>query len=234
MWKWKRKEKKFVDERILKESNALAAKLYYATTILTILTLATKVICKLPVYVYALDLIVLLAGIGYICVCELRKGILFMKEKDEALKNIHQEILAKAWNIEFSIVIFGELVFLFVAGKYFFWVLSYLVVWFVPALVYTIAAIKNGWLIWGSKRREKDGKKYFKKRVVIGALFYGVFMGFPMLFKGGTFHPEGFLWILGMAAGWGIPFYLIFMLMMKVAEKRADKKLEEKELQIEE
>lgn len=50
-----------------------------------------------------------------------------------------------------------------------------------------------------------------------------------MLFKGGVFHPEGILWILGLAVMWGVPFYLIFAGFMKVAEKRADKILEEQE-----
>jgi len=101
-------------------------------------------------------------------------------------------------------------------------------------LIYSIAAIKNGWLIWGSKKREMEGKKNFKVRVVISSLFFGLFTGFLFLFKDGAFQPKGILWILGMGISWGIMFYFMFIGMMKVAEKRADKKVEEKENSVEE
>ena len=55
-----------------------------------------------------------------------------------------------------------------------------------------------------------------------------------MLFQDGAFHPEGLLWVLGMAAGWGIPFYLIMMGFMKISEKMADKKAMKKEMENEE
>lgn len=61
-----------------------------------------------------------------------------------------------------------------------------------------------------------------------------MFMGFPMLFKDGVFHIEGLLWVFGMAAGWGISFYLMFAGFMKLAEKRADKNVDKKEIENEE
>ena len=54
------------------------------------------------------------------------------------------------------------------------------------------------------------------------------------LIKDGKFDPMGILWVLGTAALFGIPFYFAMMLMIKTAEKRADKNLEEKEKAIEE
>ena len=69
---------------------------------------------------------------------------------------------------------------------------------------------------------------------MLGALVYGLIMGFPQLYHDGAFHAEGILWVLGMAALWGIPFYLIFVGIMKVSENKADKNLKEKELQSEE
>ena len=61
-----------------------------------------------------------------------------------------------------------------------------------------------------------------------------MFVGFPMLFQDGVFQPEGLLWVFGLAAGWGIPFYLIFAGFMKLAEKRADKNVGKKEIEDEE
>lgn len=230
---WNRK-KQPVDERIEKESNRLAAKMYYLMTVLTIALLILKLWYKVPVYVYALELISLVASGIYCIVSELKYGILFLKDKDEELLSIHHKVLTKAMMISFLIITIGELLFIFVAYEYLEWVELYFVVWGIPALISSFFAIKNGWLIWGTKKKEQDGKKELKKRTAIGALFFGIIMGFPMLFQEGAFHPEGLLWILGMAAGWGIPFYLIFAGIMKVSEKMADKKSVKKEIEDEE
>ncbi len=226
---FKRKEKNLPDERIKKESNHLSAKMYYVITVLTIVSLIVKLVCKVPFYVYLLEILALLGSIGYVLVSEVRKGILFVKEKDETLQTIHEEMLSNAMTISFWILIIGEWIFLFVAEKYSAWIVSYFAIWLVPALIITIASIKNGWLIWGTQKRKVEGKKSFKKRVAIGALVYGVILGFPMLFKDGVFHPEGLLWILGMGAMWGVLFYFAFTGFMKVAEKKADKILKEQE-----
>ena len=61
-------------------------------------------------------------------------------------------------------------------------------------------------------------------------LFYGIIMGAPQLYHDGAFHIEGILWILGMAAMWGVPFYFIFALLVDKGEKKADKQLDEVEL----
>lgn len=230
---WKRKNQP-VDERIEKESNRLAAKMYYLMTVLTVAVLVVKLWYKVPVYVYALELISLAASGIYALVSEWKYGILFLKDKDEELLSIHHKVLSKAMMISFWIIIVGELLFIFIANKYMEWVELYFVVWGIPALIITFLSIKNGWLIWGTQKKEKSGKKELAKRTTIGALFFGLFMGFPMLFQDGAFHPEGLLWVFGMAAGWGIPFYLIFAGIMKVSEKMADKKAEKKEVEDEE
>lgn len=192
---WNRK-KQPVDERIEKESNRLAAKMYYLMTVLTTALLILKLWYKVPVYVYALELISLVASGIYCIVSELKYGILFLKDKDEDMLSIHHKVLSKAMMISFWNIITGELVFLFFAGEYIKWVELYFVVWGIPALISSFFAIKNGWLIWGTKKKEQDGKKELKKRTAIGALFFGIIMGFPMLFQEGAFHPEGLLWIL--------------------------------------
>lgn len=233
---WK-KEKQVVDERIQKESNKLTAKLYYVVVVLTIISMVVKIACKFPVYVYGLEIIALVTSLAYFFVNEIGKGILFLKNKDEELLNLHNSILTKAYMIVFWILIVGELFYFILIREHVEWVLSalsYVAIWFVPALIQTIASIKNGWFIWGSKKKEVKGKKDFKKRVVYGSLFYGLFVGFPFLYKDGAFHPEGILWVLGLAVGWGIPFYFIMMLLMKVAEKKADEKLEEQVEEVEE
>lgn len=231
---WSKKSKGFKDERIVKESNKLSAKMFYVITVATVVMLVIKLVCKLPVYVYAVEIVALAASLLYVLAAELQKGILFVKNKDEELKSIHEAVLTNGMMTSFWIVILGEFLFMFFAGDYFFWTLSYLAIWFIPALVITIAAVKNGWMIWGSKKRETEGKKNFKVRVAIGSLVYGIIVGGSFVYKDGVFHPEGILWVLGLAAFWGILFYGGMSLFMKASEDKADKKLKEKENEIEE
>lgn len=226
---WKKKEKPPVDERIERESNRLSAKMFYVITLLTAVLLVVKIVNALPVKVYLLEVITILAGVIYYIAAEVKAGIFLVRKRDEVLTAIHEKNLAKAMNVEFNILVFGELLFMFVMIEYFIWLPAYFLVWLPPALIITIASIKNGWIIWGTKKREKDGKKEFKKRVVIGSLFYGVIVSGPRCFKDGAFDPTGLLWIAGTAAMWGILFYLIMSGVMKWSEKKADQKVKEQE-----
>lgn len=231
MWKNKKQP---VDERIEKESNCISGKMYYLMNILMIASIVVKLFYKVPMYVYALELLALAVSGIFFLVSEWKYGILFLKEKDEELLSIHYKILSKVMMISFWMIIIGEIPFPLIAIEYMKWTLLYFAIWGIPALIITFFSIKNGWLIWGTKKKEKNGKQELKKRVVIGALFYGLIMGFPELFQDGVFQIKGLLWIFGMAAGWGIPFYLIFAGIMKISEKSADKNVVKKELEYEE
>ena len=231
---WSKKSKGMKDERIAKESNKLSAKMFYVMTVATVILMVVKIACKVPVYVYLVEIIALAASLLYALAAELKKGILFVKNKDEELQSIHEAVLANGMMVNFWIIIIGEFLFMFLAGEYFFWTLSYFAIWLIPALIITIASIKNGWIIWGGKKRETEGKKNLKVRVAIGSLVYGIIVGGSFVYKDGVFHPEGILWVLGLAAFWGILFYGGMSLVMKASENKADKKLEEKEKEIEE
>ena len=226
---WKKKEKPLPDERIEKESNHLSAKMFYVLTILTAALMLVKIIVAQPVIVYAVEIVTLLVGIGYYVTAEVKSGLWGVKECDEVLTTIHEKNLAKAMNAEFMVLIWGELIYMFVVKAYFLWLPAYFLVWMPPALIITIASIKNGWIIWGTKKREKEGKKDFKKRVAIGSLFYGIIVCGPRCFKDGAFQWKGLLFVAGAAAMWGILFYLIMSGMMKISEKKADKNVKEQE-----
>ena len=129
MW---RNKKQPVDERIEKESNRLAAKMYYLMSVLTVVVIIVKMCYKVPVYVYGLELISLVASGIYAIVSELKYGILFLKDKDEELLSIHYKNLSKAMMISFYIIIIGELLFIFTAYEYFGWVILYFVIWGIP------------------------------------------------------------------------------------------------------
>lgn len=229
---FKRKEK-VVDERIEKESNKLNAKMYALMLVLTNACLIFKITKGLPFYLYALEIIVELTMILYFLVKESQSGILFMNKKDEATQTLHEGVLAKAFNIAFNIVVEGEFLLMFGlliwAKEYFFWVLSYLVIWVPAALIITVLSIKRGWLVWGSKKKEQEGTKAFGKRVVFGSLGYGCFMSVFFMIMTGEISLKLLALIPIMAAMWGIPFYFIMLLFVKKAEKQADKQLEEVE-----
>ncbi len=226
---FKRKQK-VVDERIEKESNKLSAKMYGLMLVLTNACLIYKIVKGLPFYLYALEIIVELTMILYLLVKESQSGILFMNKRDEATQTLHEGILAKAFNLAFNIVVEGEFLVMFGlliwAREYFFWVLSYLLIWFPAALIITILSIKRGWFVWGTKKKEQEGKKNFGKRVVIGSLEYGCFMSVFFMIMKGEISLKLLALIPIMAAMWGIPFYFIMLFLMKKAEKQADKKVE--------
>lgn len=225
-----KKKKQQVDERIEKETNKLSAKMYALMLVLTNACLIYKIVKGLPFYLYALEIIIELTMILYFLVKESQSGILFMNKKDEATQTLHESVLAKAFNLAFNIVVEGEFLLMFGlliwAREYFFWVLSYLVIWVPAALIITILSIKRGWLVWGTKKKEQEGTKAFGKRVVIGSLGYGCFMGVFLMIMTGKFAVKYLVMIPVMAAMWGIPFYFIWLLMVKKAEKQADKKVE--------
>ena len=113
MWK---KRTQPLDERIEKESNHMASKMYFLLSVLTIVAIVVKICYQVPVYVYALELISLVASGIYAIVSELKYGILFLKDKDEELLSIHHKVLSKAMMISFWIIIVGELLFIFIAS----------------------------------------------------------------------------------------------------------------------
>lgn len=214
------------DERLEKESNVLSAKMFYVITFLLLISLIIKLVSKLPFQVYALEVLCLLASGIYFFTMEIGKGILAVRKKDEALLEIHRSVLAKAFMIDFWLLLAGELIFIYVLKDYFVWVLSYMIAWMLPALVIAIASITKGWLIRGGKAQGKKDRKSVLIRVILGSAAFGILTGFPDLYHDGAFHVKGILSIIGMGATWGILFYLSMSFLIRLSEKRADKRLE--------
>lgn len=219
--------KRIKDERLIKESNKLNAKMFYLISVLLLIVVTIQAVNKLPIQVYGLGLLSFVISSGYVIIQKARKGLFFLKEKDEVLESINQSILATGFTIDFWILIIGEFLLMFLNLEYTWWYVIYLLTVMIPSLIITIFSIKNGWLIWGGQKRQEVGKKELRKGVVIGALFFGIVMSFPELYHDGTFHAEGILWLLGMAIMWGVPFYFIFSLLVDAGEKKADKQIKE-------
>ena len=242
----KKNQAQVKDERIEKESNKLMTPMFYLFSAGLFACLVVKLVLGEPWYNFILEIACLVPAWGYALVKRAQSGILVLKEKDDALLSIRDAINSKAFMISFWVIIIGELFYMFAMTDYFSrygiikpdeegwtreltWLFVYLAVWFVPAIIITVGMLKKGWMIWGSKKQETVGKKAFAKRVVVGALFFGLIMGVPELIANGIFYAKGWLMILGMAAGWGILFYFAMLGMIKLSEKNADKAVKEQE-----
>ncbi len=227
------------DERIAKESNKLSAKMFYLQSALIIIALVIKLVIGVPLQVFCLEIISLVVGIGYFVVQEMRKGIFLLKNKDDALQSIHEEVLAKAYNLEMMLLVFGELIFMYALPEYFAWLALYLIMWFIPAIVVTKASVKKGWLQWGTKKREVVGKKSLKIRCVFGGIAFGVMMiptFLPMWLIDGKLVWTELIWIPIEMVMFGVLFYIVFTRMVDKGAKKADEALpvDEGEMTLEE
>lgn len=242
----KKNQTQVKDERIEKETNKLMTPMFYLLSAGLMACLVLKLVLGEPWYNFILEILCLVPAWGYALTKRVQSGILVMKEKDDALISIRDAIHSKAFMISFWVIIIGEVLYMFAMTDYFSrygiiepeevswpremtWLVVYLAVWLVPAIIVTVNTLKKGWMVWGSKKREVTGKKEFGKRVAIGSLFFGLIMGLPELIANGIFYAKGWLMILGMAAMWGILFYFAMLGLIKLSEKNADKAVKEQE-----
>ena len=242
----KKNQTQVKDERIEKETNKLMTPMFYLFSAGLLACLVVKLVLREPWYNFILEILCLVPAWGYTLIKRAQSGILVMKEKDEALLSIRDATHSKAFMISFWVIIIGEVLYMFTVTDFFnsagishsdteiwpremTWLLVYLAVWFVPAIIVTVNTLKKGWMIWGSRKREVTGKKAFGKRVIIGSLFFGLIMGLPELIANGIFYAKGWIMILGTGAMWGVLFYFGMLGMIKLSEKNADKAVKEKE-----
>lgn len=235
----KKNQNQIKDERIEKETNKIMPAVFAIFTLGLLASFITKLVLGEPWYNFILEILCLVPSWGYAVIKRAKNGILFLKEKDDALLTIRNEIMSKAYMIAFRILTTGQLVYLFFVEAVLMpeelswiremtWLVVYLGVDFVTALIVTVFTIKKGWLIWGSKKREVAGKKNFAKRTAVGALFFGVCMGFFDVLENG-FSMQTVTLTLGTGAMWGILFYFSMLAVIKVSEKNADKAVKEQE-----
>lgn len=225
------KFKRIKDERIIEESNKLTAKMFYLFAGLLILLLGVKLAVGLPLYMWIIEVGTLVVNIVYVVANRAAKGILYVKEKDSAIKAVNNAILSKAFIIDMYIVLLGEVIVMFIAVKdnkdYILWLALYIAVWIIPALIITIVSLKNGWILWGGKNRRKSQKKPFTLRVIAGAVIYGALMGSFSIFEKGCFEISDIYYIIGMTVFWGVGFYLLMTVMVNIGEKRSEKLADE-------
>lgn len=188
-------------------------------------SLILKIILGISFERYVIEILCFVISGGYIIFSLSKFRIGLFSSSDDVISEIRKSILAKGFMICFWIAIVGEFVLLILGFLKGIDVLLYSISWGIPSVIITSYSIKNGLLLWGGHKRKSSGKSALAKRTIIGAIFFGIVMGSPELYKGGTFHAIGILWIIGMAFGWGLPFYLLFKAMINLGEKNADKQV---------
>lgn len=222
--------KKIKDERIIRETNRLASKLFWLlTSLLLLLAISKLLFWEFTPSMLFLEAACLLFSLLYIIILKAIKGTLFVKTKDDSLLDINRAIYSGAFMIDFFILIVGELFLMFLYDEQVLLYALYIPVWFIPALILTICAIRQGLLLWGGTERKQKGTRSLGKSTAVGALFFGAIMGFPEMFHDGQFHPSGLLWVFGMALSWGLLFYFPMRFLINQGEKKADKQVEKEE-----
>lgn len=208
------------DERIARGQNRFAAHGFWMMLALQVLVLVVKLLLGATLRVCWLDMAVLTIGIGGVVLLRSVKGL--WGPKDEALREVDEALLAKLFMVLFWLVVVGEFVLFFADGANWRWYVPCLIIWGIPALYVVIRSLRSGLVVWGSQRAENTGKIRLMKRTAVGALFFGLVMGGPDCFREGAFQLSGLWKVLGMAACWGVLFYLGMVLFLKVGEKSAD------------
>lgn len=214
--------KKLRDERIETASQPLTAKLFWLTSVLIVISLIIKVALGQNFKFWGVEMICLLTSFGYVMISKLKKGMLFTGNLDEAMTNLHNADLSRGFMIDFWILTLGAAFLVLLDFNHALWYASYIITIMIPALIFTIASVKNGWLIWGGKKRQNDGTSALKKRVFLASIFYGIFTGGPIVYHDGTFYAKELPPIILMSAGWGIMFYFAFKFLINIGEKKAN------------
>lgn len=212
------KYRKIKDERIEKANDKINAIMYIFMATMLLVLLGVKVVRGVSLERYIIEILCLAISGIYMVVSMGKHSIKLFEKDDVALKEVKTKILSKCGMICFWIVIMGEFVLLLGGYLHTIDVLFYIIIWGIPALCITFYSIKNGLLIWDGNKRKALGKKALATRTAIGALIYGIVMGGPKLYNTGTLHTSGLFWIIGMALGWGIPFYFIYSFMVNRGE----------------
>ncbi len=221
-------KKKIVDERVQKESNAVLARLYWLALALQVVVLVVKLCLGAELIQWALDAIIILAGLGVMAVMRSIKGL--WGRKDEALREMDNSVLSTSFGTMLWVALLGSLLLMFGNGEE-------NALWYGPTILpvmiasglYTVLAIKRGLLLWGGERNKGSAKPQLRKSTTLGALFFGIVMGAPDCFEGGSFQFMGLVKIILMAAMWGLMFYGMMVLAINWGEKSANQAVKEQE-----
>lgn len=225
-------KKQVVDERIRNASNALLAKFYWVMLVLQAMVLAVKLLFVPEWICWALDAVILAAGLGVMAVLRSLRGL--WGRKDEALREMDNSVLSTAYGTMLWVVLIGSMLLIFGNTENALWYGPSLLPLLITSCIYTVLVMKRGLILWGGEARKGNAKKRLRRSVPVGALFYGAVMGAQNCFRNGEFQPMGLVKVFLMALAWGLMFYGLMVLVINRGEKAANKTVEEQEADAEE
>lgn len=216
---------KFKDERIEKKANEIYAKLYILILALTVVGAIFKwFFLTQNIIDYMLEIIALVGSIGYLLIKTSIAKIPLFESPDDCIKEIQNSYRKTCFTICFQTYILGELIIIFILNKSTI-ACVYIIYWSIPSLIYTFVAIRQGLVVWGSRKLKVKRIKSFKIHTVIGSFMFGIVTEWKSLFYNNQFNPKGMLFVFIAATAWGIPFYFIMKYIVNKSEKIADKQL---------
>lgn len=217
------------DERIQNEISTLAAKLYPLIILLTIIVCCYKLVFLKLEYTQCIsEYVAIIFSLGYYIVRVKQAGLTITYGKDEYLRGIQNKYLCHSFYIAFFAIIWGEfIIFFFIDTQMKMHSLLYILIWIIPATIFTYKILMKGLMLLGTKKTAKTVTKKFKRNTIIGSLFYGIMMNWKWLIVDNSFQPIGIIHVLISSLLWGIPFYWIMKTMFQISEKQANKTLDE-------
>lgn len=217
------------DERIKMETNRIASRIFPLELMLLFIIMIVKfTFFNYTIVDYTLEITILIVISLHFLIHTMYLGIPFTKSIDENIRVLQENINAINFYITSGFLVFGEFLIILINKGNVANAAWYIPVWFIPNSIYTVLSIKRGLLLWGATNKKKQNTiSSFKKRVVVGSLAFGIFMGWDQIVVDGCLRLTGILKILLISASWGIPFYFIMKTVLKISHKNADDQVDE-------
>lgn len=219
------------DERLTKETNKVNTQSFIIMEVLCIISIIVKLIVFKKLTGCYVELLIVIGGNIYIALATLINKInliVFIKEKnDEMIVDYKRKVCAQSYMGSFVLTLVAPVPYLFLYNDIY-QSISYMIIMFVSAAYATFRYIKDGLFIPQKRKDKKDWKKSFRRNVILGSLFFGIFTNLHRIFSNGVFHPKGLIWIIISGGLWGGMFYPIMIFMIKSSTNLADKKINDK------
>lgn len=238
----------YSDERIEKQTNKLYFKAYFITQIIAIISLGQIFSPLNKWWDFSIQFLVLIIFNIYTAIIlkinELDFKSVFNPEdeyilemRNKVFKKVYLQMFRIILLIEFIVVIFilNPHINLFIKGdsstqialNIIGFVINGFAIWFIPALYFTYASIKEGIFVGiktkqgTSNNKSKFNKNKFRLRCLYMAIFFSIFQ----FIANPVFILSNVLKVIGAGVFFGVFFYFVMIAMIKLGEKRANKDL---------
>ncbi|MBE5958260.1 MAG: hypothetical protein E7254_05270 [Lachnospiraceae bacterium] len=228
------------DERIIGESGKYCYYTVVAMIFLAICSIVIKVSFEVPFVGYSLEIISLVIGAVIYLVDEKRKGILFVEKSDECLLEMHYKTFRYILIAMLFTFALGDVVLSLITDGVLYYA-SNIIIWIIPLSIFTVIAVKKGWLTFekkntAEKRNESEltRVKALALRCFGGSIIFGSVMFLSSLKEGKSMNIDNVIIVIKMAIMWGVLFFAAMYTLIRISERNSDKKVKEADVEDEE